>query len=362
MNSPRAILLAFLALAILVACEPQVTPVIEVQSPPSGERVYLHREVEIRSIARSTDGVAIVELYVNDVKIASQNTTDLTFDFHTVMRWTPTALGTARIMLKAYNRQGDVGQASIVVEVVNAPPPTATFIPPTAAPPTATSTKVPVPSITPIVQPTPTHTGVKPSDTPPPTATATHTATGVPPTISPTIPPTIPPTPTPTFPPLPTPTSTVIPAPRQVAVTLQNLVVVENSEPWACEPSELYLSFTIQLTSGSNVRPFNKIIPAPDPSGKINTFAIPDGGERMLNESLTADLLWPTDSLGVEIKMWELDDSEQLPCFNTNADSLGGVQMLFNPGENWETGNPYTLTSNLVNGQFRITFVIKLVQ
>jgi DNA-binding beta-propeller fold protein YncE len=187
------VVLALLAiLGMLVACdvgsllgggEP---PSVVIERPPSDVQVALGDTVPIHTTATDSTGVTRVELWVDDSLLATEASpvAEGQASFSVVFRWRADVEGSHKVLVKAYNQGGSVGEsAAIIVFVVRK-------ITPAEATPAGPEATPPAPEATPEGPPA---TPMPPQPTPqgPPPATPTSppaqpTATAVPPTPTPT--------------------------------------------------------------------------------------------------------------------------------------------------------------------------------
>jgi DNA-binding beta-propeller fold protein YncE len=202
------IVLALLALmGTLVACDlggllgGEEPPSVVIERPPSDVQVALGDTVPVHATATDAAGVTRVELWVDDSLLATEASpvAEGQTSFSVVFRWRAEVEGSRRVVVKAYNQAGSVGEsAAIIVFVIRgAPQPegTAPVVQPT----------VPV-----VPQGTPEEPPVTPT-APQPTPQGPPPATSTPPPPAPTNTP-VPPTPTSTHPAgpcLPTSISTI---------------------------------------------------------------------------------------------------------------------------------------------------------
>jgi DNA-binding beta-propeller fold protein YncE len=191
---------------MLVACDlggllggAQV-PTVVIERPPSEAQVTAGETVPIHATATDSSGVTRAELWVDDALVTSEASpvAEGQASFSVVLRWRADVQGSHRIVVKAYNAAGSVGESSpITIYVVEKKPPT------DGTPPGPQPTE-PGPERTP-PGPQETPSGPQPTQPGPPPATSTPQAP--PPTDTP-----VPPTPTdtpPTGPCLPTSIATI---------------------------------------------------------------------------------------------------------------------------------------------------------
>jgi hypothetical protein len=146
------ILMLVLIFGGILACIPTpeggAKPVVEILSPPSGNRVAAGEEVEVQFRATDEKAVVRVELEVDGEVVDTQTSpsTEGQPSFTGLLRWTPTTPGSYSLMVYAYNsdRVGSTG-VGIEIEVtegagpVEATPTPEEVTTPTP-PPTATTT------------------------------------------------------------------------------------------------------------------------------------------------------------------------------------------------------------------------------
>jgi hypothetical protein len=228
-----AVLVMLVAAAgLLVACDlgslmgGAEVPVVVIARPPDNAQVTLGDTVPVHASATDSTGVTRAELWVDGSLQMSESSPvpEGQPSFSVVLRWTPTVQGSFRLVVKAYNAAGQVGESE-AVRVIVAPggqPPEPTPTGPEPTEPGAGPTQTAV-----VPPPTPTQPGP-----PPPTATApppAPTQTPVPPTHTP-----VPPTATvPSGPCLPTEVTTIVVngQPKGLAVHGNRLYVGIHNEP-----------------------------------------------------------------------------------------------------------------------------------
>jgi YVTN family beta-propeller protein len=188
------LLILLIAAFSLLACDlgsllgTKEVPQVVIERPPSDVQVALGDTVPVHATATDPTGVTRAELWVDETLVASDVSpvAEGQPSFSVVLRWTPSVQGSFRLVVRAYNVGGQVGESApitiIVVGRVQPPQPTPSTAPPTPSGPEPTPT-----------QPLPTPTGPPPTETsaPPPTATVP----APPPTNTP-----VPPSPTATTP------------------------------------------------------------------------------------------------------------------------------------------------------------------
>ncbi|HUS69518.1 MAG TPA: Ig-like domain-containing protein [Anaerolineae bacterium] len=159
-------------------------PSVVIERPPSDVQVNLGDTVPIHATATDSTGVTRAELWVDDTLLATEMSPVAQGQpsFSVVFRWRPEVQGAYRIVVKAYNASGSVGESSpitvFVVEGGARPEPT----------PTGPQATQPGPEPTPSA-PQQTPPGPQPTQPGPPPATST--APPPPPTNTP-----LPPAPT----------------------------------------------------------------------------------------------------------------------------------------------------------------------
>ena len=182
-------------------------PSVVIERPPSDVQANLGDTVPVHATATDSTGVTRAELWVDDTLLATEMSpvAQGQASFSVVLRWRPEVQGAHRIVVKAYNASGNVGESSpitvFVVEGGAGPEPTPSGPEATPTGPQAT-------------QPGPEPTPSAPVQTPPgpqPTPSGSPAATSTPPPPPPTNTP-LPPPPTntpPSGPCLPTKITTV---------------------------------------------------------------------------------------------------------------------------------------------------------
>jgi formylglycine-generating enzyme required for sulfatase activity len=159
-------------------------PEIELLSPPSGTRAYLHQEVEVESRSSDARGLSRVELWVDDAIYRVDEAEGQT-SFHVIQRWRADAVGQHRLRVQALNADGQLSQPAIIsIEVIDpqlltptlgtTQTPTQTPVPDgaTGVVPTQTETAPATSTATPAATPSPERTGTPaPSATPAPSTT-----------------------------------------------------------------------------------------------------------------------------------------------------------------------------------------------
>ncbi len=178
------LLVALLVSATILACDlgwPRgggAAPDVAIDAPPNNSQVTMGEAIVIRSTATDATGVSRIELWVDDALCASETSpiAQGQSPFAVAQDWTPQVLGSHKIVIRAYNTAGNMGESAPLALVVSGPPeltPTQTPPQPTQPPPSPTS---PAPLATPTpVPPSPTATQPQPppTDTPLPTHTPT---------------------------------------------------------------------------------------------------------------------------------------------------------------------------------------------
>jgi len=182
-------------------------PSVVIERPPSDVQANLGDTVPVHATATDSTGVTRAELWVDDASLATEMSpvAQGQASFSVVFRWRPEVQGAHRIVVKAYNGSGNVGESSpitvFVVEGGAHPEPTPSGPEATPTGPQATQ---PGPEPTPsAAQQIP--QGPQPTPSGPPPATST------------------PPPPPPTNTPLPPPTNTPPSGPCLTTVTTVNV-------------------------------------------------------------------------------------------------------------------------------------------
>lgn len=180
------LIVAVLMAGMIVACDLEglfgggdAVPNVVIDAPPNNTEVRQGEVIPIRCTATDDAGVIRVELWVGDAPFGSEISpvAQGQSPFSAVVEWRPQALGSHRVMVRAYDAAGNVGDsAAITLVVVAGPPgpgPTPTGPQPTTPVPQPTQ-PAPPPTQPP---PQPTQPGPPPTQPPPPTNTPTPTAT-----------------------------------------------------------------------------------------------------------------------------------------------------------------------------------------
>ena len=155
-------------------------PSVAIQRPPSGAEVKLGETIPIAATATDSKGVTRLELWVDDALLATETSpvAQGQTPFSAILRWTADTRGTRRVVVKAYNAAGNVGESEAVVLLVvdrGAPPeatpagpePTQTGPQPASPEPQSTQPGPPAATAT-LPPPAPTETSPPaPTNTPP---------------------------------------------------------------------------------------------------------------------------------------------------------------------------------------------------
>jgi hypothetical protein len=194
--------------AATFACVPsEAKPTVTIKAPPNGSQVAVGQVVEVLFVAEDTQAVMWVQMTVEDDVVATQQSplAGGQTPFEGILRWTPSKIGTVKLVVVAHNagdQDSDPAAVSISVVEAVAGAPTLTPVPTPRQPaqpatrPTATRPPGQPTATRPPGQPTPTAT--QPPGQPTPTPTATQPPGQ--PTSTPTKTPTKTPTPTPILP------------------------------------------------------------------------------------------------------------------------------------------------------------------
>lgn len=198
--------LALLLIPVLVACTIVAcdlggllgggqVPNVVIERPPNNTEVRLGETIPIRATATDSTGVTRAELWVGDALYASEDSpvAQGQASFTVALNWRAEVRGSHRVVVKAYNSAGNVGESApitlVVVERGPGPEPTPPGPQPSPSGPEATPS-APQPTPAP-PQPTPTQPGPPPptATTPPqpPTHTPPPTNTAVPGPCVPTV-------------------------------------------------------------------------------------------------------------------------------------------------------------------------------
>ena len=185
-------------------------PSVVIARPPDNTQVSLGEIVPVHASATDSTGVTRAELWVDGSLQVSETSPvpEGQPSFSVVLRWKPVAQGSFRLVVKAYNAAGKVGESSLLTVFVvgGQQPPEST--------PSATEPTQPTPQPTqPVPQPTP-------ETTQPGAPSPTATTPPPPPTHTP-----VPPTPTPVP---PTPTATV---PSGPCLPANIATIIVNGQP-----------------------------------------------------------------------------------------------------------------------------------
>ena len=186
----KIILAVVAALLAVCACTPSgaatpaaalTVPSVQIDSPANGHAMLIGGTLEVHTTGVDAQiGVARLELRVADGAVDSATTPESAPEpvFRAILRWLPTATGSALVSVVAYRPDGTASApVSITINVV---PPT-----PTPGPPTPSPTLGPSPSLTPV----PTASPIPPASptAEPPSPTPDPTPTTPPPTATPRV-------------------------------------------------------------------------------------------------------------------------------------------------------------------------------
>jgi YVTN family beta-propeller protein len=231
------LLVCILAAGMIMACDlgglfggGGTVPSVVIERPPSDVQVSLGDTVAVHATATDSTGVTRAELWVDDTMVATEMSpvAEGQPSFSVVLRWRPAVQGGYRVVVKAYNASGTVGESNpitvFVVEGGARPEGTPVGPQPTPSGPQPTQ-QLPEPTPS-AAQESP--QGPQPTPTGPPPATATPPP---PPTNTP-----VPPAPTntpPSGPCVPTTITTINVGghPKGVAVYGQMVYVVLHDAP-----------------------------------------------------------------------------------------------------------------------------------
>jgi len=150
-------------------------PSVVIERPPSDVQANLGDTLPVHATATDSTGVTRAELWVDDTLLATEMSpvAQGQTSFSVVFRWRPEVQGAHRIVVKAYNASGNVGESSpitvFVVEGGARPEPTPSGPEPTPSGPQPTQ-QGPEPTPT---APQQTPPGPQPTPSGPPPATAT---------------------------------------------------------------------------------------------------------------------------------------------------------------------------------------------
>jgi YVTN family beta-propeller protein len=189
--------LALLLIPVLVACTIVAcdlgglfgggeAPNVVIERPPNNTEVRLGETIPIRATATDSTGVTRAELWVGDALYAEEVSpvAQGQTSFTVALNWRAEVRGSHRVVVKAYNSAGNVGESAPITLVVvergpgpqpsptgprpspSGPQPTPSAPQPTPAPPQPTPTQPGPPPPTATTPPQP------PTHTPPPTNTA----------------------------------------------------------------------------------------------------------------------------------------------------------------------------------------------
>ena len=169
-------------------------PSVVIERPPSDVQANLGDTVPVHATATDSTGVTRAELWVDDTLLATEMSpvAQGQASFSVVLRWRPEVQGAHRIVVKAYNASGNVGESSpitvFVVEGGARPEPTPTGPQATQSGPEPTPS---APQQTP-PGPQPTPSGPPPATATPPPPPPTHTPLPPAPTNTPPLGPCLP--------------------------------------------------------------------------------------------------------------------------------------------------------------------------
>jgi DNA-binding beta-propeller fold protein YncE len=176
------LVISVLVAAMILACDlgglvggGQAVPNVVITAPPSNSELRLGEVIPIHSTATDAAGVIRVELWVDDSLYTSEISpvAQGQSPFSTVLNWMPQALGSHRIVVRAYNAAGNVAESAPITLIVVGAPPAAQATPPGPVPPEPgpPPTEPPAQPTRPPAQPTPTTPPPPPTPTSPPTPT-----------------------------------------------------------------------------------------------------------------------------------------------------------------------------------------------
>jgi len=199
------VLVLCLVFGMVVACDlgglsgAAEAPSVVIERPPGGAEVKLGETIPIAATATDSEGVTKLELWVDDALLATETSpvAQGQTPFSAILRWRAETRGTRRLVVKAYNAAGNVGESESVVLLVvdRGAPPEGT---PAGPQPTEPGPQPASP------EPQPTQPGPEPTQAGPSPATAT-----LPPPPTQTSPPAAPTDTPPSGPCLPTSVATV---------------------------------------------------------------------------------------------------------------------------------------------------------
>jgi DNA-binding beta-propeller fold protein YncE len=163
-----------LATAMILACDlgdllgGGEVPSVVIERPSSGVEVRLGETIPIAATATGSTGVTRLELWVDDALLATETSpvAEGQSSFSAILRWRAETRGSHRVVVKAYDVSGGVGEsAPITLVVVEA------GAPPEATPGAPQPTRPGPPPASP--EPQPTQPAPPPTQPGPPPATAT---------------------------------------------------------------------------------------------------------------------------------------------------------------------------------------------
>jgi YVTN family beta-propeller protein len=181
------LLVPLLVAGMIVACDlggliggRETVPSVVINAPLNNSEVRLGEVVSVRSVATDDTGVTRVELWVDDALLASELSPAAQGQAHfsVAQNWTPQALGSHRILARAYNAAGNMGESPPITLIVTGEPPgpqptlpgpqaTEPGPPPTQPPPQGTPPGPPPTQAPPPTQPPPQPTQPPPATQPP---------------------------------------------------------------------------------------------------------------------------------------------------------------------------------------------------
>ncbi len=183
-----ALVALFYALSLLACISPGPTPVaggkpvVQIVSPAAGAQFAPGATVTVQVMAADAQGIARVELLVDNVLVAAQSLPQPQSTYQGALVWVASTPGPHALLVRAANKAGAVSDPAVISVLVAGP-----GAPTTVAQPPPTQPGVPT-------QPAPTQPVGAPTK-PAPTATKPAPTATKPPTLPPpTVPPTKPPT------------------------------------------------------------------------------------------------------------------------------------------------------------------------
>lgn len=164
-RKPSTLILVLAAFVLLVlACDlssltkDSTKPIVVITAPASGTRVNVGTEVGVQSTVTAAQGIARIDLLVDEVGIRSEMPPFPQTNYTVIQRWVATTPGTHTVSVRAYNTAYVSNDpVAIYIEVIPAsvlPSPVPTVVGVAPISPAPTTTLKPTAPVTPIATPT----------------------------------------------------------------------------------------------------------------------------------------------------------------------------------------------------------------